>query len=467
MPIKYHLETKPVRSRNWTPGASSLLDWEEGCLKCTVCVKTKCIYDVYKLRTIDPETFMDTSDALCKNCLQCVQNCPRRLINKAVSPEYKRMGDAYWTPDILSRIYYQAETGKIPVSGAGYGGPFTGPGFDAMWTDMSEIVRPTRDGIHGREYISTAVDLGRKPEFVEFSPENGLPVDKGRFVEAPTPFILGVADDRRFNDQVCLGLAAAARKMNAFIIVPAERLEAIPSETHPFVIPGLTRETIWTDADTYRQHRIAEVEYWDGVVDWLRDFRNGNAETVIMVRLPFSADSADRLTPLVQAGADILHLAASDHGLRPEAATTGVDSPFLKDLIREAHLKLVDAGLRDAVTLVVSGGLALAEHVAKAVVCGADATVLDLALWAALECRVCQGCMDRPECPAGFESMPADWAEDRIINLIGAWRNQLIEVLGAMGLREIRRLRGEVGRAMFFEQLEEETFAPIFGRRKV
>ena len=26
-----------------------------------------------------------------------------------------------------------------------------------MWTDMSEIVRPTRDGIHGREYISTSV----------------------------------------------------------------------------------------------------------------------------------------------------------------------------------------------------------------------------------------------------------------------------------------------------------------------
>ena len=31
-----------------------------------------------------------------------------------------------------------------------------------MWTDMSEIVRPTRDGIHGREYISTSVDIGRK-----------------------------------------------------------------------------------------------------------------------------------------------------------------------------------------------------------------------------------------------------------------------------------------------------------------
>jgi hypothetical protein len=46
-------------------------------------------------------------------------------------------------------------------------------------------------------------------------------------------------------------------------------------------------------------------------------------------------------------------------------------------------------------------------------------------------------------------------------NLIGAWHSQLIEVLGAMGLREVRRLRGEVGRAMFYEDLERETFGSV------
>jgi len=38
--------------------------------------------------------------------------------------------------------------------------------------------------------------------------------------------------------------------------------------------------------------------------------------------------------------------------------------------------------------------------------------------------------------------------------------------MGAMGIREIRRLRGEVGRVMFFNDLERECFAPIFGQRK-
>ena len=51
-------------------------------------------------------------------------------------------------------------------------------------------------------------------------------------------------------------------------------------------------------------------------------------------------------------------------------------------------------------------------------------------------------------------------------NLIAAWHDQLIEVMGAMGMREVRRLRGDVGRAMFFETLEEETFGKLFGSRK-
>ena len=52
----------------------------------------------------------------------------------------------------------------------------------------------------------------------------------------------------------------------------------------------------------------------------------------------------------------------------------------------------------------------------------------------------------------------------RLMNLMGAWNNQLLEVLGAMGIREVRRLRGEVGRAMFVEELQKEIFAPLFAR---
>ena len=76
------------------------------------------------------------------------------------------------------------------VSGAGYRGKFTGSGFDSMWTDMSEIVRPTRDGIHGREYISTAVDIGRKSQLIAFD-NQGKPYGKlPALVDIPIPLII-------------------------------------------------------------------------------------------------------------------------------------------------------------------------------------------------------------------------------------------------------------------------------------
>jgi hypothetical protein len=35
-----------------------------------------------------------------------------------------------------------------------------------------------------------------------------------------------------------------------------------------------------------------------------------------------------------------------------------------------------------------------------------------------------------------------------------------------MGIREVRRLRGEYGRAMFYEDLERETFQALFAGGK-
>ena len=53
----------------------------------------------------------------------------------------RRGGDAHWTAEVIAQTWFQAETGRIPISGAGYGGAFAGPGFDSVWLDMSEIVR--------------------------------------------------------------------------------------------------------------------------------------------------------------------------------------------------------------------------------------------------------------------------------------------------------------------------------------
>ncbi len=110
----------------------------------------------------------------------------------------------------------------------------------------------------------------------------------------------------------------------------------------------------------------------------------------------------------------------------------------------------------------------MAEYMAKAIICGADAVVADYIILLALECRLCGRCKEGLSCPVKLdEKFDDNWGCRRIVNLIGAWHAQVIELMGAMGIREVRRLRGEVGRSMWFEDLEEKSFGPVFGERKV
>ena len=113
MPKKYHISITPTPPRFTPTAKSTVLDWEGGCLRCFKCVKRKCVVDAYNQRDFDPILLTDTIDKICKNCLQCVQECPGRVITKILNPEFEKMGDAYWTPDIINKQWYQAETGSI------------------------------------------------------------------------------------------------------------------------------------------------------------------------------------------------------------------------------------------------------------------------------------------------------------------------------------------------------------------
>jgi len=458
MPEKYHIHVKAVPPRFKAVGKGTVLDWGEGCLRCTRCVKETCPYQAFRDRTFDNHDLSDTIDSLCKNCFRCVQGCPRELITKTVNPEYKLLGDAYWTKEIISTTWYQAETGRIPVSGAGYGGPFKGPGFDSIWTDMSEIVRPTRDGIHGREYISTTVDLGRKPLFLSFNAQGDLTMPVFPLMELPLPIILTEPGMGVGKNQFRLIMAMAAQSLDTLAVMPRE---AITLKLMPFMrhlMPQYSPGTLKLDDPLLETARA--VELWDhpditAEIDRLKVLY---PSLLISVILPATGQAPERCEALAGAGAEIIHLNADNHAQGYDDA----QDAHLKDLVRQVHLRLVQAILRDAVTVLVSGGIAMAEHVAKAIICGADAVAVDLPLLLALECRLCSHCQDEDHCPVDLGKINERRGAQRVINLMGAWNNQLLEVLGAMGLREVRRLRGEMGRAMFFEDLEKEIFAPIF-----
>ena len=120
--------------------------------------------------------------------------------------------------------------------------------------------------------------------------------------------------------------------------------------------------------------------------------------------------------------------------------------------------------MRDEVTFIVSGGITLAEHVPKAIICGADLVALDITILVALQVQFLGECKSQSEGRIKPEKFDAGWGEQRLVNLLASWHDQLIEILSAMGMRDVRRLRGDVGRAMFNENLEKEAFADILHR---
>ena len=225
MPERYHVHVVPTSPRFHRVGKFGNVDWREDCSRCTNCVKLRCLYNVYRNEAAynrDPHALVVTLDE-CKACLSCVQGCTKGLLSLSVNPEFLDMGDEYWKPDILLTTWNQADAGKIPVSGAGYRGRFYGPGFDSIWTDMSEIVRPTRDGIHGREYISTSVDIGPKPMRLRFTPDGALLTSPSPLLEIPLPVILDVPGWPVECRQLAAARAEAAMKLQTIAVDPRRR----------------------------------------------------------------------------------------------------------------------------------------------------------------------------------------------------------------------------------------------------
>jgi hypothetical protein len=108
---------------------------------------------------------------------------------------------------------------------------------------MSEIVRPTRDGIHGREYISTSVDIGARPMRLKFTSDGKMLTPPSRLLELQIPAILDMPAWPVDGDHLASARAIAAKELKSLAIMPVANASAAPSEQLPFVVPVLMKAT--------------------------------------------------------------------------------------------------------------------------------------------------------------------------------------------------------------------------------
>jgi hypothetical protein len=404
-----------------------------------VALSRPCVYGVFSR----PVGGLAPREELCVGCLRCTVQYPD-IVQIYPNPARRLLGNGFLRPEEVDTILYEARTGRVPVRGAGYRGTFGGDGWDGLWTDMSEIVRPTRDGIHGREFISTTVDIGERPAFLRFDEQGEISGLAPAVITSQLPFLFELAADPVSARTLLPILSEAARQLETLILAPIDSLNELAlagQHIVPIIAPGREHLLDWLDGEP----AMVVLDGWDR--EHCERLRERLPNSVICVRVPMDAD----VVTLVKQGARVLYLTANYRGY--------VGERFAMDLILRAHRSLVEAGVREEVTLLGGGGIVLAEHVPKAIICGLDAVTLDVALAVALQATFGGECREREALALTLPPrMEHFWGVQRVKNLAASWRDQLLEILGAMGVREVRRLRGELGRCMFQRDLEREIF---------
>jgi len=457
--IRYHIETKSAPDiEKWPTRFSVKVDKipfakflvEEflhyGPVNLEVILSRPCIYGVFS----GPIGGFAPRPQHCVGCLRCTTEFPE-FITVTPNPERRRLGDSYFTSNFIDTLTYEVAEGSIPVKGAGYRGKFGGQGWDGMWTDMSEIVRPTRDGIHGREFISTTTDIGYKPNSLTFN-DAGQPIGATPdLISIPLPLIFDVASPAMANAELWMSAAHAAKEIGSLAILPLDVV--IQHGLHGEHVVPLVSAGDEEKLGSILTPRLIELNGWD---EPLYDFlREEFPDTLISLRIPFS--TSNELLEYAEKGISVFHFLADFHGRNPKGR-------FVLDLIRESHAVFVKAGIREEVTFLGSGGMIAAEHLPKAILCGLDAVALDTPLVVALQGKFYGECADRDASRFTFpQKLNSDWGRQRLMNLAASWRDQLLEISGAMGIRETRRMRGEMGRAMLMSTLEAEAFEGVVG----
>jgi len=375
----------------------------------------------------------------CVGCMRCVQEYPHIMTVK-YSDQYKKLGDSFWTPEMVYTVWNEALTGKIPVKGMGYKGAFGGEGFDGIWTDMSEIVRPTRDGVYGREYISTSVDIGRKPVHVNFEKLDQSPTS----LEVPVPVIFDNLPVGTESDDVSVAVDRAAEQVGTL------RVAGKDDHSHAN-LPIIDEKQI----DDHKQApKILEFDAErPGLLDKLM---SSFGSSILIGRLPLNEDTAGVAADLVRRGVHGLHLYADYHGW-----DYSKEPRHISAALKDTHQQLVREGVRDQITIIASGGITLAEHVPKAIICGADLVGIDTTVLVALQAEFLGETQERDNCGLKPRRIDPAWGAQRLVNLMSVWHDQLIEILSAMGMRDVRRLRGDIGRSMMDSELREQSFKGI------
>lgn len=458
------------------------------CVTCRVCEK-QCSNGVHHYNV--EENIMVADDSACVDCQRCVSLCPTRALKIEKTTNTFKASHS-WKREDIEDIYLQAGSGGVLLSSMG--NPADYPIYwDKILLNASQVTNPSIDPL--REPMETRTYLGKKKVALERD-ENGrlkntLPVN----LKLNLPIMFGAMSYGAISYNAHESLARAARELgtyyntgegglhqdfykygeNTIVQVASGRFgvhkdylnagSAIEIKIGQGAKPGIGGHLpgfkIGADISKTRMipqgtdaispaphHDIYSIEDLRQLVFSLKEATN--FQKPICVKIAAVHNVAAIASGIARSGADIIAIDGfrGGTGAAPTRIRDNVGIP-IELALGAVDQRLREEGIRDSVSVVVSGAIRSSTDVVKAIALGADAVYIGTAALIALGCHLCRSCQTG-KCNWGIATqrrelvkrLNPDIGYKRLVNLLTAWNHEIQEIMGGMGINSIETLRG-------------------------
>ena len=458
------------------------------CINCRVCER-QCANEVHFFE--EEGNVMLADDSKCVDCQRCVSLCPTRALKITESGNtYKK--NYNWKGSAIKEIALQAETGGVLLSSMG--NPEEYPVYwDKILLNASQVTNPSIDPL--REPMETKTFLGKKNCEI-FRNKNGRIVNTlPPNLELSMPMMFAAMSYGAISYNAHASLAKAAKELGIFYNTGEGGLhkDFYPYGDHTIVQVASGRFGVHPD---YLQAGAAiEIKIGQGAKPGIGGHLPGQKNTGDISKTRMIPEGSDAISPaphhdiysiedlrqlvfslkeatqykkpvcvkvsavhnisaiasgIARSGADIIAIDGfrGGTGAAPTRIRDHVGIP-VELALAAVDERLRNEGIRDNVSIVVSGSIRNSTDIVKAIALGADAVYIGTAALIALGCHLCRSCQGG-KCNWGISTQRPDLVKrlnpeigaERLINLMQAWNNEISEIMGGMGINSIEALRG-------------------------
>ncbi|MDR1588868.1 MAG: alpha-hydroxy-acid oxidizing protein [Oscillospiraceae bacterium] len=458
------------------------------CIVCRVCER-QCANDVHEY--VPNMDKMVSDDDKCVNCHRCVSLCPTRAL-KIVESGHRFKENKNWSARQIKEVYKQAESGGVLLSSMG--NPDDYPVyFDKILINASQVTNPSIDPL--REPMETRVFLGSKPQEIRRGDSGEIICDAPPHLRLGLPVMFSAMSYGSISYNAHESIARAAEQLgifyntgegglhedfyrygkNTIVQVASGRFgvhkgyldaaAAIEIKMGQGAKPGIGGHLPGTKTvgDISRTRMIPEGS--DAIspaphhdiysIEDLRQLVYSLKEATayrkpVIVKIAAVHNVAAIASGIARSGADVISIDGfrGGTGAAPTRIRDHVGIP-IELALASVDKRLRDEGIRDNVSVLAAGSIRNSADVVKAIALGADAVYIGTAVLLALGCHLCRTC-NVGKCNWGIATQAPELVRrlnpnggyKRLVNLMTAWRHEIEEMMGGMGINSIESLRG-------------------------